>query len=293
MKNYPKISIITPSYNQAQYLEATILSVLGQNYPNLEYIIIDGGSTDGSVEIIKKYAHHLTYWHSQKDEGHHHALNMGFSHATGSICAFLNSDDLYMPNIFHKIAEIFVEKQKLDTPFMLCGNCLHFYEYDLPRAEGSDMVAYHQQFDLTLIDYIIQPATFFTQETLKKAGLFNQKIKYIFDWEWLIRCQKNGVEFMPINDFYALYRFHGNHKTGTGGAKREQEIADLYEEYHSKNLKNAYILLCKKRTTVKRLIKWAGILQLHKIIDVRYIPYKLFFRSQGITFEQFKNIVYM
>jgi len=105
--NYPKISIVTPSFNQAQFLEETILSVITQNYPNLEYIIIDGGSTDGSVDIIKKYEKYLTYWVSEPDKGHGNALNKGFAKTTGEIMAWINSDDKYYPNTFTTVAEIF------------------------------------------------------------------------------------------------------------------------------------------------------------------------------------------
>src|SRR5665213_810473 len=103
---YPKISIITPSYNQADYLEQTIWSVLDQNYPNLEYIIIDGGSSDGSVEIIKKYSDRLTYWVSEKDEGLYHAIQKGFEKSTGAIMGWLNSDDMLHRNSLFSIAEI-------------------------------------------------------------------------------------------------------------------------------------------------------------------------------------------
>ena len=107
LKTSPKISIVTPSFNQAEYLEETIKSVLSQNYPNLEYIIIDGGSTDGSVEIIKKYADRLAYWVSEPDKGHGDALNKGFQHSTGEIMAWLNSDDLYFPWTLNAVSEIF------------------------------------------------------------------------------------------------------------------------------------------------------------------------------------------
>ncbi|HVA98847.1 MAG TPA: glycosyltransferase family 2 protein, partial [Bacteroidia bacterium] len=104
---FPKITIVTPSFNQGEYLEETILSVLDQNYPNLEYIIIDGGSTDDSVEIIKKYEKQLTFWISEKDNGLYDALNKGFSKSTGEIMAWINSDDLYHKKSFFTVAEIF------------------------------------------------------------------------------------------------------------------------------------------------------------------------------------------
>ena len=106
-KAWPKISIVTPSHNQGQLIEETIRSVLSQEYPNLEYIIIDGASTDNSVEIIKKYEQHLAYWVSEPDEGHAHALNKGFSRATGEIMAWINSDDKYLPWTFSVVAEVF------------------------------------------------------------------------------------------------------------------------------------------------------------------------------------------
>lgn len=114
MKLYPKISIVTPSFNQADYLEETILSVLGQNYPNLEYIIIDGGSKDDSVEIIKKYSHQLAYWISEKDAGQYDAINKGFEKSSGEIMTYINSDDLLSANSLFSIAQIFNDYENIN-----------------------------------------------------------------------------------------------------------------------------------------------------------------------------------
>lgn len=114
VQKWPRISVITPSYNQGRYLEACIESVHGQGYPNLEYIIMDGGSQDGSVEIIRKYEKHLTYWQSQPDEGQYHAINEGFRRSTGEIMTWLNSDDMFHPDAFRKVAEIFQQRPEVE-----------------------------------------------------------------------------------------------------------------------------------------------------------------------------------
>jgi len=124
--NLPKISIVTPSFNQGQYIEETILSIVNQNYPNLEYIIIDGGSTDNTVEIIKKYEKHLAYWVSEKDKGQSEAINKGFRKATGDIVCWINSDDFFMPGSLLKVGERFAKDNSLD---LLNGHCLLIDEH--------------------------------------------------------------------------------------------------------------------------------------------------------------------
>jgi glycosyltransferase involved in cell wall biosynthesis len=120
---YPKISIITPSFNQGKFLEETILSIISQKYPSLEFIIIDGGSTDESVEVIKKYGQHITYWISEKDNGQAEAINKGFEKATGEIITWLNSDDLYEKDALLTIGKMFAESPDVDFIF---GDCLFF-----------------------------------------------------------------------------------------------------------------------------------------------------------------------
>ncbi|MEI7737070.1 MAG: glycosyltransferase family 2 protein, partial [Ferruginibacter sp.] len=123
-KDYPKISIVTPSFNQGHFIEETITSVLDQQYPNLEYIIIDGGSTDNTVEIIKKYATHLKYWVSEKDAGQANAINKGLQHCTGEIFNWLNSDDYLESGALQKIADTFAD----ETVQMLAGKVRIFSE---------------------------------------------------------------------------------------------------------------------------------------------------------------------
>lgn len=224
--DYPKITVVTPSYNQAQYLEETILSVIGQHYPNLEYIIMDGGSTDNSVEVIKKYEKHLTYWVSEKDGGQGNAINKGFAKATGDILAWLNSDDLYLPGILHFVAS------NLDTSKseLLLGNCFHFRE-GLPDTWGSNVTREHATLDLLQRDYLIQPSTFWTRRAWLETGPLDETLNFAFDWDWFIRAKNAGVHFKPDNKYLSLYRFHGSHKTSTGGEARRDENALVSRKY--------------------------------------------------------------
>ena len=119
----PKISIVTPSFNQGRFLEETILSVLNQRYPNLEYIVIDGGSTDESVDIIRRYENRLAYWISERDNGQVPAINKGLEQATGDIFAFINSDDVYLPGAFAAVAEYFENYPECEW---VCGDTMMF-----------------------------------------------------------------------------------------------------------------------------------------------------------------------
>lgn len=183
LKQFPKISIVTVNYNGARFLEETILSVLNQNYPHLEYIIIDGGSTDGSVEIIKKYEKQLAYWVSEKDEGQYHAVQKGFERSTGEIMTWINSDDLYVPNCFYAVAEIFHEFPDINwlmgIPREYTEQGTMLSRITLPWGRWSKHRYYTFDFQ-----FIQQESTFWKRELWEKAGSrMNPDYKYAGDME--------------------------------------------------------------------------------------------------------------
>lgn len=171
-KTFPKISIVTPSFNQAQFIETTIESILNQNYPNLEYIIIDGGSTDGSVEIIKKYQTHLHYWCSEPDAGQYDAINKGFQHATGEIMAWLNSDDLHFPWTLKTVASVMSQLQEVEWLTTLQpGGC----DWDSFCTGFASLPGYSKQAFLdgryAIVGFFIQQeSTFWRRSLWQKSG---------------------------------------------------------------------------------------------------------------------------
>lgn len=241
---YPKISIITPSFNQGAFLEQTILSVIGQGYPNLEYIIIDGGSNDNSVEIIKRYSSFLYYWKSEPDNGQSDAINRGFSKSSGEILAWLNSDDLYLPGALFSMANIFLSSNKKDSIFF--GNCIHFGQADTEvYVAGSDVAKQAALYPLKLYDYIIQPSSFWSKVVWSQIGELNTEMHYGFDWEWFLRAEVAGIKLQALSSPLSLYRIHTNHKSGTGGERRVKELAMLYSKYAGDKSSDLYLQLVK------------------------------------------------
>lgn len=190
---YPKISIVTPNYNKAQFLEKTILSVLSQGYPNLEYIIIDGGSTDGSVDIIKKYADQLTYWVSESDQGMYYAIRKGFEHATGEIMAWINSDDMYHPNAFFNVAQIFT-----DCPYVswLQGAKTHYDELDRTVAVYQSVYFKHLDFVMHNYKFVQQESTFWRRELYDKAGGIQCHYRLAGDFDLWMRFSRHEKMFI-------------------------------------------------------------------------------------------------
>lgn len=220
MTMLPKISLVTPSYNQAQYLEATIQSVLEQDYPNLEWMIVDGGSTDGSVEIIRKYEKHLAWWVSEKDRGQTDALNKGLRRATGELFAFLNSDDLYAPAALHAVAEVFSEDVSVT---MLLGRCRYI------DADGTPLNECAFAGDLTLERFIEhnlvpQPSLFLRMEVCRAVGYFDDSYQYAFDHDYWLRAMLLGHRIRGIDRLLSLYRLHQSSKTVTLRYKQDLDM---------------------------------------------------------------------
>lgn len=182
MINFPKISIVTPSLNQGQYIEQTILSILDQKYPNLEYIIIDGGSNDNTLDIIKKYEKHLAYWVSEKDSGQSEAINKGLARSTGEIFNWLNSDDYYSAKALHHVSSIFQE----NNSNVICGSIRNFSDNFSSVGKGTDI--FNDNLSKTIgWARIDQPSTFFKKSVIDKIGPLNTSLHYTMDREWWIK----------------------------------------------------------------------------------------------------------
>ncbi|MHA1381529.1 MAG: glycosyltransferase family 2 protein [Candidatus Helarchaeota archaeon] len=187
-KDTLKVSIITPSYNQGQFIERTILSVLEQDYPNIEYIVIDGGSTDNTLEILKKYENRLI-WKSEPDKGQSDAVNKGFRMATGEIIGWLNSDDVYRPGAIRIVVEYFLEHPEVD---MVYGECDYIDEFDKSKnfyhTENFNLKRY-----INAKDIIPQQSSFYRKRILDKVGLLDINLNYAMDFDLFIRIGKNGI----------------------------------------------------------------------------------------------------
>jgi len=208
--NYPKISIVTPSFNQGEYLEETITSVINQNYPNLEYVIIDGGSTDNSLETIKKYASHFKYWTSEPDNGQADAINKGLKHCTGDIFNWINSDDYIEQGALFKIAEAFT-KSNAD---LIAGGVRVF---DLSTEEISlnkNLSAKNLLLWKNNVNFI-QPGVWLKREKVLSCGGIDPQFHYSFDWDLYIRYLYYNVEVKEVNDLLVHFRLHDSSKTNT------------------------------------------------------------------------------
>jgi glycosyltransferase involved in cell wall biosynthesis len=226
--SFPKISVVTPSYNQAAFIEETINSVLNQGYANLEYIIIDGGSTDGSVEIIKKYQRNLAYWVSEPDRGQSHAINKGLERATGDILAYLNSDDLYVPGALHTVADAYKKHPRAGLYY---GHCRIIDKDGVVTGRKTGAISsYAEILDLWDVWWggrnFVQPEVFWTRAVLDRIGLFRENLYYVMDYEYWTRIFRAGYTGAFIDAELACFRLHEAQKS-TRPEATAQELLDV------------------------------------------------------------------
>ncbi len=218
---YPKISIVTPSFNQGKYIEQTIRSVIDQKYPNLEYIIMDGGSTDNTVDILKKYEEHLTYWVSEPDKGQTDAINKGFAKCTGEIFNWINSDDYYEPVTFHTLAQLFSTNPSVN---IVCGKEWGFNDDDpADKILHAGTIIKENVFETIRIGIIDQPCTFFRRAYITSFFPLDISLRYVMDrqlwWSYLLKYGQDAV--LITNTVFTNFRIHPQ-------AKSTSE-ADLFE----------------------------------------------------------------
>jgi glycosyltransferase involved in cell wall biosynthesis len=254
---WPRMSIVTPSLNQGQYIEETIRSVLLQGYPNLEYVIIDGGSTDDTIEIIKKYEKWLTHWVSEPDEGQSAAINKGFERSTGVIGAWINSDDLYETQALENVAGAFLGHENLA---ILYGDCTNIdatgNTFSISRSrsyERDRLIRYWP-------NYIAQPTAFFRLTAFKSLGGLDSSLRFAMDYDLWIRLGTKGSGlYLPLP--IARFRVHHDSKTNRGPSAYWAEMrrvsrrhgGNFFSPMFLKYMRDRFYLF---RQRVKRGIRW-------------------------------------
>lgn len=272
-KEWPKISIVTPSFNQGRFLERTILSILNQNYPNLEYIVMDGGSTDNSPEIIRKYEKHLAYWVSEKDNGQADAIYRGFERSTGEILGYVNSDDLLLPAALERVGQYF--KAHLDKEWVV-GGALVIDAHDQPVLNRIGIprcnLGVHASFHQLLFHgcHFNQPASFWRRDAFFATGGFDRSLQFCFDRDLYLRLAQRQPSGR-INAFLACFRVHPASKTSTIRFIQEAEGEALSTKYGRHQKSKIYQRTAALWHTQRNLFTWR-VLQVRLLLGLLRLP---------------------
>lgn len=207
IKNYPKITVIIPSFNQDKFLEETLLSIINQNYPNLELIIYDGGSTDNSTKILEKYDKHINFWISETDNGQADAINKGLKKSTGDLIGWLNSDDLYLPGSLYKVANAYINSNYADLIF---GNCYLIDENSLFTWEFK-YVPFSFEYLLYCGWNLSTQSAFWSRKIMKEIGEM-KNLTIAFDYDWFLRITNRSKRVHFISSALGCYRIHKSSK---------------------------------------------------------------------------------
>jgi glycosyltransferase involved in cell wall biosynthesis len=231
-----KISVITPSYNQGEFIEDTITSIRDQAYSNFEHIIFDGGSTDSTKNILKKYKH--IDWVSEKDRGQTNAINKGLKKASGEILCYLNSDDLFLPDTLEFVADYFSRNKDVD---LIYGNCI-FVDNDLNIIKTRKSEDFNLKRLLYLgYSYIQQPSTFFRRSVLEEVGFFDEALDYVMDYDYWIRVGKSGKTLQYVDKDLSMMRIHTGAKTFADNKKMFKEAFAVSGKYGGRKILRYYL----------------------------------------------------
>lgn len=278
--SYPKLTVVTPSFNQAEFLERTILSVLNQGYPNLEYFIIDGGSTDGSVDVIRRYEPFLAGWVSEKDKGQVDAINKGFRRATGDFVAFQNSDDIYAPGAFMTVAQAARRWPDVDVFY---GNTYHI-DVDDRFLEEMRQVSFCAECQLYEGMQVFNQSLFFKRSLLDRFGYLDDQYRFAFDYEIATRYGlQPGVQMKHLNDFWGGFRVQPSAKSST--------IADV--GLHEHNLiKQRYVGLVNRSLGESFWRAYCRVRKLTSYVlrgDLAYLRHRMTLRRFAAQQTELKN----
>jgi glycosyltransferase involved in cell wall biosynthesis len=254
-----RISVVVPTFNQGRFLAQCLASIVGQGYPNLELIVMDGGSTDSTADVIRRFSGAIRYHRSAPDGGQAQAINEGFRHASGDILTWLNSDDMYMPETFQRVAAEFPDLQQ---PDLLYGGCLHFSEDG--AASRMYRAAPFDALQLTYYDYIVQPSAFWTRRLWEMAGPLDETLHYVLDWDWFIRASRL-TPFRPLRDVLSIYRLHESQKTLSGGDRRAREVLRVVEKYAPPDMISAYRDVYEHLPGLQRAARFIKNLHLYRL----------------------------
>jgi glycosyltransferase involved in cell wall biosynthesis len=274
---YPKISIVTPSYNQGKYIEKTIRSVLQQRYPNLEYIIIDGGSKDNSVDIIKKYEKWITYWESEPDRGQAHAINKGFQRATGEICAWLNSDDYYLSGALIKVAKAFHEYPDthviVGVGHKVLDNGKIIYTPRIPELSFNAFLNWMEY------SHFMQPSCFFRAQAWKECGPLRENLHFCFDVDlWLKMAEKFAFKKLDASLSHAI--IHPEAKTTAEKEKMKIETSLLVSQYGGYEIaKKTLFEMAEMNLEQKKQPRYMLPAMVHKLMRDLYGPFQRLVKS--------------
>ena len=280
----PLVTIVTPSYNQGRFLEETIQSVLAQDYSNLEYLIIDGGSQDGSVEIIKRYEPRLASWVSEPDRGQSHAINKGFSRARGQILAWLNADDVYLSRT--TVSEAVRAFHQDPSAGVAYG------DYALIRKDGTIfrlIPGLRRVSFQTFVAYCPGQPTAFIQRWVGDAFVLREDLQYGMDYDYWLRISKAGVRFRYIPRLCSAFRVHAPSKSSTTARAMDEELRQIRQQHFNGSWLSRWPLEALLRRGVGLWLRLRGLASVRALyrtplaFEGRRLPLGAFCASQLLS----------